>query len=248
MVSVRIGTSGWSYDHWAGRFYPDSLPAKDRLAFYAGRLGSAEINSTFYRLPAAPVLRRWRDSVPGDFVFAVKASRYITHMKKLNDPAEALGRFLRRIAVLGDTLGPVLFQLPPNWRFDAGRLAAFLTKLRARPGKQRYAFEFRDRSWLNESCYRLLADHGAALCLYHLAGFRSPRIITAGFTYVRLHGPGEAYRGRYDGRTLRGWARLIDRWRADGLDVYCYFDNDAAAHAPGDALRLRGMLGPQSLV
>ncbi len=241
MSEIRIGTSGWSYDHWSGPFYPDSLPARRRLQFYARRLPTVEINNSFYQLPSKATLETWRSTTPGGFVFSVKASRYITHMKKLKDPADSLERFMTRVRVLGNRLGPVLFQLPPAWRFDSQRLQNFLARLDTR--RQRFAFEFRDHSWLNDTCFGLLAEHGAALCMYHLAGFRSPRKLTADFTYVRLHGPGDAYQGAYDGRTLRGWADVMGRWASDGVDVYCYFDNDEAGHAPGDALRLAGMLG-----
>jgi hypothetical protein len=141
MPHPRIGTSGWSYDHWTGPFYPEGLPADRRLAHYATRLDCAEINNTFYSLPSVQTLAQWRDCVPEDFRFAVKASRYITHMKKLKDPDTGLGKFLPRIEGLGDRLGPILFQLPPKWRFDADRLAAFLDAL---PDGHRYALEFRD--------------------------------------------------------------------------------------------------------
>ena len=237
---LRIGTSGWSYPHWRGGFYPEGLRDCDRLAFYAEHFDAAEINNTFYQLPEAKSLRQWRDTVPHGFVFAVKASRFITHMKKLRDPRRSFSRFWRRIRTLDDRLGPVLFQLPPRWRYDGPRLAAFLASL---PGEFRYAFEFRDRSWLNEECYALLAEHEAALCTYHLAGFRSPRRLTTDLAYVRLHGPAAAYQGRYDGRTLGGWARVLRRWRDEGTSVYCYLDNDQKAYAAGDALRLRSMTG-----
>ncbi|MEJ2514288.1 MAG: DUF72 domain-containing protein [Gammaproteobacteria bacterium] len=241
MCTIRIGTSGWSYDHWTGPFYPESLPGDRRLDFYAERFPTVEINNSFYRLPAEKTFKAWRGRVPGGFIFSVKASRYITHMKKLKDPSASLGKLMSRVRLLGHRLGPVLFQLPPSWKFDSGRLQDFLETLDGKP--QRYAFEFRDRSWLNDRCYRMLADHGAALCVYHLAGFRSPRKLTADFTYVRLHGPGDAYQGRYDGRTLRGWAQVMSRWASDDVDVYCYFDNDEAGYAPSDALRLAAMLG-----
>lgn len=194
-----------------------------------------EINNTFYRLPERRTLARWRDSVPRDFLFAVKASRYLTHMKKLTAPAAAVRRFFRRIEVLGGKLGPVLFQLPPRWRCDAPRLGAFLDAL---PGGLRYAFEFRDRSWLTGAVYDVLARRNAALCIYDLAGFRSPAHITTDFAYVRLHGPGVAYRGCYSPRTLAGWARRFRQWAAAGLAVYCYFDNDEAGFAARNAMQL----------
>jgi uncharacterized protein YecE (DUF72 family) len=232
---IRIGTSGWCYPHWRGRFYPRGLSAAGELAFYARHFGSVEINNTFYRLPERRTLAAWRDSVPRDFLFAVKASRYLTHMKKLAAPAAAVRRFFRRIEVLGGKLGPVLFQLPPRWRCDAPRLGVFLDAL---PGGLRYAFEFRDRSWLTEAVYDALARRNAALCIYELASFQSPARITADFAYVRLHGPAAAYRGCYSPRALTGWARRLRQWAADGLAVYCYFDNDEAGYAAHNALQL----------
>lgn len=211
------------------------MPAAQELAFYARHFGSVEINSTFYRLPERHTLAKWRDSVPHDFVFAVKASRYLTHMKKLAAPAAAVCRFFRRIEVLGGKLGPVLFQLPPRWRCDAPRLTAFLDTL---PGGLRYAFEFRDRSWLTDAVYDALARRNAALCIYDLAGFQSPKHVTADFAYVRLHGPAEAYCGCYSPRALAAWARTFRRWAADGLAVCCYFDNDEAGYAARNALQL----------
>lgn len=194
-----------------------------------------EINNTFYRLPERRTLAVWRDSVPRDFVFAVKASRYLTHMKKLAAPAAAVRRFFRRIEALGDKLGPVLFQLPPRWYCDVPRLTAFLDTL---PGGLRYAFEFRDRSWLTDAVYDVLTRRNAALCIYDLAGFQCPKRVTADFAYVRLHGPVAAYCGCYSPRALAGWARTLRRWAADGLEAYCYFDNDEAAYAARNALEL----------
>jgi len=145
-ASSRVGTSGWSHDHWDGPFYPPGLPASRRLEHYASRLPAVEVNASFYRPPAERTLREWRERVPAGFLFSMKASRWITHMKKLREPAATVPGFLERIAVLGDSLGPVLFQLPPRWRFDAERLEAFLASL---SGDFRYAFEFRDESGFN---------------------------------------------------------------------------------------------------
>lgn len=237
---IFVGTSGWSYPHWVGPFYPRGLAARDWLGFYAGRLRSVEINGTFYRLPEGATLARWRASVPPDFVFAVKASRYLTHRKKLAHAAAPARAFLRRVAALGAQLGPVLFQLPPRWGCDLERLAAFLAAL---PRGFRYAFEFRDRSWLNERVFEELARHGAALAAYELGGYRSPLATTADFAYLRLHGPRRAYGGCYGARALARWAAVIERWAAQGLAVYCYFDNDEAGYAARNALELARRLG-----
>lgn len=237
---LHIGTSGWHYDHWRGFFYPDDLKATDRLAYYARHFSTVEINNTFYKLPAKKTLAAWRDGTPRHFLFACKASRFITHMKKLKDPEQAFTRFFDAVAVIEPKLGPILFQLPPRWHVNVERLAAFLATL---PAGRRYAFEFRDESWFTPDVSDLLAQHGAALCAYDIAGRRSPAEVTADFAYVRLHGPGAAYEGRYDGRALSGWKRRFDGWRAEGKDVYCYFDNDQKAYAVGDALRLLEMNG-----
>jgi uncharacterized protein YecE (DUF72 family) len=236
---LYLGTSGWSYPHWKGPFYPGDLSSARMLGYYARHFHSAEINNTFYRLPQAQTLRQWRDAVPRDFVFAVKASRYITHMKKLRDPQASTHLFLQRIGTLGRRLGPVLFQLPPHWRYNEARLAELLGIL---PGSQRHAFEFRDRSWHERGCYRLLERHNAAFCIYDLDGFVSPRQVTADFVYVRLHGPDGPYQGRYSTRALAGWAGAFSTWLSMGRDVYCYFDNDQAGYAAEDALRLQRML------
>jgi uncharacterized protein YecE (DUF72 family) len=238
---IHIGTSGWSYDAWRGAFYPDGLAAADRLPWYAGRFASVEIDSTFYRQPDADTVAHWRDTVPEGFIFSVKASRYITHMKKLKDPDVTLPPFLDRIAGLGDRLGPVLFQLPPHWAFDPDRLAGFLARLG--PGR-RCAFEFRDPSWFDARSLALLGRHGAALCIYDLAGWQSPVEVTADFVYLRLHGPDGPYQGSYDDRALAGWAGRIERWAGDGRAVYCYFDNDQCGYAAANAQRLRRMLAP----
>ena len=236
---LHIGTSGWHYDHWRGPFYPESLPSKEFLTFYQHYFHTVEINNSFYRLPSEKALRGWRDSVPAGFLFAVKGSRYITHMKKLQDPHRSLAPFLERIQVLGDRLGPILFQLPPRWGFNEDRLRAFLAAL---PRQYRYALEFRDPAWLQEKAYSLLKEYGAAFCIYEFAGFLSPRQVTADFVYIRLHGPGGAYQGRYDRRTLAGWAEAISAWAARGLPVFCYFDNDEAGFAAQNALELQNLL------
>lgn len=236
---IRIGTSGWHYRHWAGRFYPHDLKSDAYLGFYARHFATVEINSTFYGLPTRETLAAWCDAAPDGFVFASKASRYITHMKKLKDPVDGITRFFAALDLLGDRMGPVLFQTPPNWRVNTGRLADFLAVL---PAGRRVAFEFRDRSWFTPAVFEVLARHGAALCAYDLSGYRSPVRVTADFTYIRLHGPAEPYRGTYDGRTLAGWARRFRRWRARDIDVYCYFDNDERGHAVADASRLAAMV------
>jgi len=236
---IRVGTSGWNYDHWKGPFYPDDLAQKEWLGFYGNRLRSVEVNNTFYQLPEKKTLRAWSEAVPSDFVFSVKASRYITHMKKLKDPERSLKRFLDAVEALGDRLGPLLFQLPPSWHVNAERLERFLDAL---PDALRTTFEFRDPSWFDDDILELLRSHGAAFCVYHLAGRLSPKEVTADFVYVRLHGPGDKYEGSYDQETLSGWAGAFTSWARRGLDVYCYFDNDDSGYAAQNAVSLADML------
>ena len=237
---VRIGTSGWSYPHWHGPFYPDDLGTEEELRYFAERFATAEINNSFYHLPETATLEHWASCTPASFRFAVKGSRYITHAKKLKDPEEPLSRLIERVDVLGRRLGPILFQLPPNWHVNTDRLEQFLDVL---PTRHHYAFEFRDPSWHCDQVYRLLEKRRAAFCIFDMAGHLSPKRTTTRFVYVRLHGPAdEAYKGRYDGRTLAGWAGAFDAWARQGRDVWCYFDNDEAAYAAGNARRLADML------
>lgn len=236
---IHIGTSGWHYEHWKGPFYPDKSASSQLLGHYGEHFHTVEINNSFYRLPEEESLRNWYESVPGDFIFAVKASRYITHTKKLKDPSETLPPLLSRIEVLRNKLGPILFQLPPGWKINPERLKAFLEKL---PKGHEYAFEFRNSSWFDPAIYEILRDFGAAFCMYHLAGVLSPKEVTAEHVYVRLHGPGRAYQGQYDSRALSGWAGAFSAWSRQGKEIYCYFDNDEAGYAPQDAMRLKSMI------
>lgn len=237
---VYIGTSGWSYPHWKGRFYPADLRHEAELGFYAQHLRSVEINYSFYRLPSLETLAHWREITPTGFVFAAKASRYITHRKRLRDAAKVVPTFMARVEALGKKLGPVLFQLPPHWAFNVERLREFLAALRPGP---RYAFEFRDSSWFDERAYALLEQYGCAFCIYDLNGQRSPAPTLADWVYIRLHGPTRAYAGAYDEEMLRSWATDIVRWSREGRAVYCYFNNDENAYAVENARRLQALVG-----
>jgi uncharacterized protein YecE (DUF72 family) len=239
LADVRIGTSGWHYGHWRGPFYPPRLPASQHFAFYVERFDTVEINNSFYRLPEESAFAAWRDATPEDFRFAVKASRFLTHAKKLKDPDQAIERLFERMLVLGPKLGSILFQLPPRWAVNLERLEAFLEAL---PRGHRYAFEFRDPSWHADSVYALLRRYNAAFCAFHLGGFESPIELTADFAYVRLHGPGGKYQGRYSPAELGRWAGLIGEWRRRLQAVYVYFDNDEAAYAAKNAAQLRRMV------
>jgi uncharacterized protein YecE (DUF72 family) len=235
---VRIGTSGYHYKHWKGPFYPERFAPSKMLQFYAERFDTVELNTTFYRLPPKTAVEEWREGSPPGFLFAAKGSRFITHMKKLRDPAGALDRYFDALKPLGGKLGPIVFQLPPFWQRDLGRLRDFLTAL---PTRHRYAFEFRNPTWHTPEVYALLENHNAAFCPFDIGGFHSPILTTADFAYVRLHGPGPGkYQGSYSRSALNRWARRVEEWRETLRAVYLYFDNDMSGFAVHDALALRG--------
>jgi uncharacterized protein YecE (DUF72 family) len=198
------------------------------------------LNNPFYHLPEANTFRNWKKNTPGEFVFAVKASRFITHMKKLKVDKESLDLFFSRAGKLKEKLGVVLFQLPPKWKINTERFEIFLSSL---PKKFRYTFEFRDQTWYNEEVYNLLKKHNAAFCIYELAGHFSPEEVTADFIYIRLHGPGNKYQGNYSDAQLALWAAKIKKWNQQGKDVFIYFDNDQEGYAAFNAIKLRELLG-----
>jgi uncharacterized protein YecE (DUF72 family) len=238
-MTVRIGTCGWDYAHWSEVFYPADLPRAKRLEFAARSFDSLEIDTSFYRLPETKTLRQWRESTPDGFVFAFKASRTITHMKKLKDAGDALQTMLDRARTLEEKLGPILFQLPPHWHVNADRLAGFLGLL---PDDLAFAVEFRDHSWFRRDVHELLRERGVASCIYDLGGERSPSDVTADMVYLRLHGPGTPYQGSYSRTALTALAEEIHGWRRAGHDVYCYFDNDEQGYAAINAAELRDMV------
>jgi len=235
---IYIGTSGWNYSHWKGPFYPDTLQSALWLPHYADCFDTVEINNSFYQLPSEKRFQQWHDAVPDGFIFSVKASRYITHMKKLKDPDEPVERLLEHVKPLRDKRGVILFQLPPKWHRNVDRLEAFLDRL---PETHRYTFEFRDSTWWDASVYRCLHRHNAAFCIFDLAGRVSPREVTADFVYIRLHGPAEAYQGSYDSPALSGWAGACAAWKRQDRDVFVYFDNDRNGYAPQNARRFKAM-------
>lgn len=234
MGETRIGTSGWAYKDWRGPFYPDDVRDRDRLAHISRRFPTLEINASFYRMPSPAAVAAWREQTPPDFRFAWKASRYITHNKKLRDPEDSLAFMFERLARLGDKAGPILFQLPPSLRRDLDRLTAFLAAL---PKGRRFAFEFRHPDWYDEAVFGRLRDHGVALCLSDHHHAPSPFVLTADFAYLRGHGPGGRYEGRYPPATLDAWAAGIRNWSRT-RDVFVFFDNDIKSAAPADAQSL----------
>ncbi len=238
-AQIRVGCSGWQYRHWRGVFYPVELPQARWLEFYAQAFDTVEINNSFYRLPEASTFRRWRERVPHGFLFAVKASRYLTHMKKLKDPDQPLDLFFSRACELGPALGPVLYQLPPRWPVDVDRLKTFLAAL---PATIRQAIEFRNASWYTPDVLRLLDRFGVALCLHDMPGSATDAQPAGPFVYLRFHGSGARYGGGYSDRQLSRHASWIRSRLAENVSVYAYFNNDVGGHAPRDAARLRSMI------
>src|SRR5215207_1391948 len=262
---VRIGISGWRYVPWRGVFYPRGLPQHSELAYAAERMSSIEINGSFYSLQRPESYARWRDATPEDFVFAVKGGRFITHMKKLAGVEAPLANFFASgVLALGDKLGPILWQLPPNLGFDAARLGAFLAQLPRTTVEAaelatrhddrvmgralteapvdlplRHALEIRHSTYEVPSFTELLREHGIGLVVADTAG-RWPLIreVTADFSYVRLHGDVELYTSGYSAKALDTWAAQLRGWAEAGSDVYAYFDNDVKVHAPFDAIAL----------
>ncbi|HXG23450.1 MAG TPA: DUF72 domain-containing protein [Chthonomonadales bacterium] len=238
--TVRIGTSGWMYKDWRGIFYPQNLPTREWLSYYMQHFDTVEVNNTFYHLPLSQTFDRWREIAPAGFLYAVKASRLITHYRKLEDVAEPLQNLLERARRLGPHLGPMLYQLPPRWPCNLSRLREFLALL---PTGLEHVFEFRDPSWCCMEVRDLLTERGIGFCIHDLHGFECPLWVTGSVAYIRFHGPGQArYTGRYDMESLQIWAERIDAYRRGGCCVYAYFNNDYAGHAITNARELRGLL------
>jgi uncharacterized protein YecE (DUF72 family) len=237
--TVLIGTSGWSYRSWRGPFFPDNLPARSHLEYYAKHFRTTELNGVFYRTPSEASVRGWAEKTPEDFVFAWKASKFITHWKRLNDTsANSLELMESRLRLLGLKAGPVLFQLPPQFEKNRDRLSSFF-KLLSR--KRRYAFEFRHPSWYEDDILDLLRDNDIALCISDHHDAPSPWVVTARHVYVRGHGPGGRYRGNYRPNTLDKWQRWLKG--ATRGNAYVYFDNDQKSAAPKDASKFAELVG-----
>ena len=236
---ARVGCSGWQYRHWRESFYSSAGSLARWFDYYASIFDTVEINNSFYRLPEAITFARWGERAPAGFVFAVKASRFLTHMKKLKEPEAPLQRIFDRVPQLGPHLGPILYQLPPGWKVDRSRLEHFLQAL---PRDFRHVLEFRDPSWYADDVLELLRAHDVALCLHDMRGSATGRMRVGSFAYVRFHGPTGQYSGGYSDDRLLEWADWLASEQRDGSDIYVYFNNDVGGHAPRDALRLRGFL------
>jgi len=223
-----VGTSGYSYKEWKGTFYPEKLPDKEMLRFYAEHFSTVEINHSFYRMPTEKLLAQWAQTVPAGFKFALKANQQITHIKRLRGCEETLKRFLEVASILndGDHLGPVLVQLPPTFKFDAPLLEDFLT---LRPPAFLFAFEVRHASWYTDETYELLRKHNTSLCLAETEKETPLDVLTASFTYLRLR------KEDYAKKDLVAWRKRIDAWRAQGVDAYVYLKHEDAGKAPAYA-------------
>lgn len=240
--SIRVGTSGWIYAHWRGRFYPKEMRVKDWFAHYARHFDTVEINNSFYRLPSESAFDIWREQAPAGFVYTVKASRFLTHMKKLKDPEEPIERILGRARRLGEKLGPVLYQLPGGWKCNLDRLAHFFAAL---PRDLLHVMEYRRADWLCDEVFALMREHNISLCIHDLL-IDHPRVATSNVVYVRFHGARAKYLGSYTRRQLLWWAIWMNEQARSGQNVYAYFNNDAEAHAVRNARTLRRLLGEMS--
>jgi uncharacterized protein YecE (DUF72 family) len=244
MATAYIGTSGWNYKHWwAGEFYPRELKPANWLEFFVKHFDTVEINNSFYRLPTEEAFKNWRKRVPPDFIFAVKASRFLTHIKRLKDPEEPLDLFFSRAKFLKDRLGPVLFQLPPQLKLDLDRLQVFLRALKSHGAgkKLRCCLEVRDATWLTKPVFDLLEKYGVALCFADWRDTHVTEPVTANFVYVRRH-YGQAAGGNYSKQELDRDVKQIRKWLKDSLDVYLYFNNDIGGHAIRNATYVKEQL------
>jgi len=237
-MTVRIGTSGWVYNHWQGIFYPRELRPRDWFSYYAREFDTVEINNSFYRLPSAATFEAWREQAPAGFLYAIKASRFLTHLKKLKDPEEPLRRFFEHAGRLGKTLGPVLYQLPPHWQVNLPRFERFLAVL---PKGYSHVVEFRDASWLIEGAFQLMERYQVAHCIHDMRPLQVPIRITASPVYIRFHGDPN-HGGDYPLAALETWARRIHDWHHHGLRVFAYFNNDVGGYALEDAKALKRLI------
>lgn len=232
-MRALIGTSGWQYKDWRGRFYPERLPQRDWLPHYAARFDTVEVNNTFYRLPPAETFARWAEQTPDDFVVVVKASRYLSHIKRLKDPADPVDLLMERARPLGPKLGPVLVQLPPNFGVDCDRLDETLSAFDRH--RVRVAVEFRHESWFDDSVYDVLEHHDAALCLTDRLSKKGPVVTTADWTYLRLHEGTATPHPCYGRGALEGWAQRLAAMEPRPGVAYVFFNNDPRGCAVANA-------------
>jgi uncharacterized protein YecE (DUF72 family) len=248
---LRVGCSGWNYKHWRGPVYPAQMPARSWFDHYASLFDTVEINNTFYKLPEPATFASWRERAPLGFLYAIKASRFLTHLKRLRDPEEPVARLFEHARELGDRFGPILYQLPGNFHRDLERLDAFLELLPQTLGeidgtpkrlRLHHVIEFRHPSWYVDETYQVLRDRSVALCLHDKAGSAIVEPVVGPITYVRFHGPGGRYFGRYEIARMQTWAARLYEHMQDGRDVYAYFNNDPEGMAVVNAHELRALL------
>lgn len=239
MPEYYIGTSGWHYEHWRGLFYPEKLAKSKWLEFYARHFTTVELNNSFYHLPSEKAFVNWHESSSNGFVFAVKVSRFITHIKRLQNVEEPLRNFLSRVDFLRDKLGPLLYQLPPNMKRNDRILEAFLAIL---PPHYRHVFEFRHESWIDDGVFDILRRHNAGLCVFDMPDFTCPLVAMADFAYIRFHGSTGLYWSCYSDDELSDWAVRIAELGRNVNPVYIYFNNDAEAYAVKNAKTIAQLL------
>ncbi|MCD6599154.1 MAG: DUF72 domain-containing protein [Dehalococcoidia bacterium] len=234
-LNYHIGCSGWYYGHWHGLFYPKALPKTKWLQFYAQRFNTVELNNSFYHLPSEKTFVTWKESTPNNFTFAIKVSRFITHIKRLRNLNSAVENFLSRAYLLQNKLGPLLYQLPPNMKRNDKILESFLSSL---PQEYQHVFEFRHESWLNNAVFKILRCYNASLCIFDMPGFTCPPVITGDIAYVRFHGSTSLYSSCYSDKELSQWAEKIIQLKKRVKAVYIYFNNDTEAFAVKNATTL----------
>jgi len=239
VVDYYIGTSGWHYDHWRHHFYPGELDKRKWLEFYTRNFTTVELNNSFYRLPSETAFAAWYDLSPANFIFAVKVSRFITHIKRLKAAEEAVDNFINRAKILGEKLGPLLYQLPPSMHRDDERLASFLSVL---PQEMKHVFEFRHQSWLEERGFEILRKYNAGFCVFDMPSLSCPMLATADFAYIRFHGSTGLYSSCYSDEELADWAKKLADLAVNIKAVYIYFNNDAEAFAVRNAVTLSSYL------
>jgi uncharacterized protein YecE (DUF72 family) len=239
VVKYYVGCSGWHYEHWRGLYYPRELPKPKWLSFYAGQFTTVELNNSFYHLPSEKAFTSWRESTPEDFVFAVKVSRFITHIKRLRNLGSALETFLARADLLKEKLGPLLYQLPPSMKRNDELLQNFLGTL---PSRYQHVIEFRHESWIDDRVFDILRTHKVGLCVFDMPGFSCPLVATGDFAYIRFHGSEGLYSSSYSDEELGQWAQRIARLGPSIKAGYIYFNNDAEGFAIKNAMTLRNLL------
>ena len=236
MSRYYVGTSGWHYEHWRRLFYPEKLQKPKWLEFYTSQFNTVEINNSFYRLPSENDFNAWLNASPPDFTFAIKVNRFITHIKRLKNTADSMNRFIDRVRILDNKLGPLLYQLPPNMHRNNDVLESFLAAL---PEGLRHVFEFRHESWINEGVFKLLRRYNAGFCVFNMPSLTCPLIATADFAYIRFHGSTGLYCSYYSNKELANWAKKISDLAKNLETTYIYFNNDAEAFAVSNAKTLR---------